>query len=248
MKSNPNLVLAWLWIRPGFVSGLMPRVSRAIKHFKAMSVRLSQTMLTQVLSINTPPASRVILNQIMKTKFQIILAMAVALGAFRATGLAAQETNAAPARVGVYDSRAVAFAWFWNDAHQRQLKELSQQARAAKTAGDTNRFQTLAADLRCQQEEIHREGFSTAPPVGALDQIKDRIPEIERQAGVTALVSKWDAAALKQFPRAETVDVTGQLVREFKPTEKQLKTISELEKNKPLPLEECDELIRKGKI
>jgi hypothetical protein len=184
----------------------------------------------------------------MKTKLQIILAMAVALGAFRVTNLPAQETNAAPVRVGVYDSRAVAFAWFWNDAHQRQLKELMQQARAAQTAGETNRFQTLAAELRRQQDEIHREGFSTAPPVEALAEIKDRIPEIEKQAGVTALVSKWDAAALKPYPRAETVDVTSQLVHEFKPTEKQLKTISELEKSKPLPLDECNELIRKGKI
>jgi hypothetical protein len=184
----------------------------------------------------------------MKTKFQIILAITVALGVFRSPNLPAQESNTAPVRVGVYDSRSVAYAWFWSTAHQRLLNELSQQARVAQAAGETNRFQTLAADLRRQQEVIHREVFSTAPPKEALAEIKDRIPEIEKQAGVTALVSKWDAAALKQFPRAETLDVTGQLVREFKPTEKQLKTISEIEKSKPLPLDECNELIRKDKI
>jgi hypothetical protein len=62
------------------------------------------------------------------------------------------------------------------------------------------------------------------------------------------LVSKWDAAALKKYPNAEPVDVTAQLVREFKPTEKQLKVIADLQKQKPLPLEKCDELIRQGKI
>src|ERR1019366_502992 len=136
------------WMRLNFLSGLMPRVWRAIKQFAAMSVQLSQTMLPQVLSINTSPVKSDILSQIMKTKFQIILAMAVALGAFRVTSLLAQETNAAPVRVGV-----------------------------------TNRYQTLAADLRRQQEAIHREVFSSAPPNEALAEIKDRIPEIEKQAG-----------------------------------------------------------------
>jgi len=53
---------------------------------------------------------------------------------------------------------------------------------------------------------------------------------------------------LKKYPNAEQVDVTGQLVRGFKPTEKQLKMITDLQKKKPLSLEQCDELIRKGEI
>jgi hypothetical protein len=188
-------------------------------------------------------------NQFMKTKYPIILTLAFTIAAFRAANLAAQETNiAAPVRVGIYDSRTVAYAWFWSDAHQRQLKELMQQARAAQTAGETNRFQTLAADLSRQQADLHREVFSTAPPKEALTEIKDRIPEIEKQAGVIALVSKWDTAALKPFSSAETVDVTGRLVHEFKLTEKQLQMILEIEKHKPLPLDECDELIRQDKI
>ena len=184
----------------------------------------------------------------MNTDFPVLLALTVTLGGFHSTNLPAQETNAAPERIGIYDSRAVAFAWFWSTRHQRQLAELSQSARAAKTAGDTNRFQTLAAELRRQQDEIHREGFSTAPPNEALAEIKERLPEIEKQARVTALISKWDTGALKRLPRAEPVDVTGQLVREFKPTEKQLKQIADLEKSRPVPPDQCDDLIRKNKI
>jgi hypothetical protein len=82
----------------------------------------------------------------------------------------------------------------------------------------------------------------------ALAAIKDRIPEIEKQAGVTALVSKWDEPMLKQYRDAEKVDVTDRLVRGFNPTEKQLKVIADLQKKKPLSLEKCDELIRKGEI
>jgi HAMP domain-containing protein len=166
-----------------------------------------------------------------------------------AADLQAAETNATPARIGIYDSRAVAFAWFWSGKHQKQLNELMQNARAAKADGDTNRFEKLAASLREQQDQIHREGFSTAPPTEALAGLKERLPEIQKAAGVAALVSKWDDAALKKYSDAEKVDVTGTLVREFiTPTPQQQKTISGLEKATPLPLDECNELIRKGKI
>ena len=157
-------------------------------------------------------------------------------------------TNAAPVHIGVYDSRAVAYAHFWSEPYQSKLKEQMAAARAAKQAGDTARFQELDAALRQTQDRIHRQGFSTVPVNDALAAIKDRIPEIEKQANISVLVSKWDEAALKKYPNAEQVDVTGQLVREFKPTEKQLKVIADLQKQKPLPLEKCDELIRKGKI
>jgi hypothetical protein len=152
-------------------------------------------------------------------------------------------------RIGVYDSRAVAFAWFWSEAQQRQLKELMKSARAAKVAGQTNRFQELDATLRQKQDEMHREVFSTAPAAGALAAIKEQISEIEKQTGVTMLVSKWDDQVLRQYQDAEKMDVTDRLVREFiQPTGQQQKVLSEMQRQKPLPLEKCDELIRKGEI
>ena len=157
-------------------------------------------------------------------------------------------TNAAPVRIGVYDSRAVAFAWFWSDPQQGRLRELTRAARAAKAAGETNRFQDLGAGLRRLQDELHREVFSTAPAEGALADLKEQLPEIARQASVSALVSQWDKPALAKYPDAEKVDVTGRLVQQFKPAEKQLKVIADLQKQKPLPLDECNELIRKGEI
>ena len=160
----------------------------------------------------------------------------------------AAATNAAPVRVGIYDSRAVAFAWFWSAPVQHQLQEQMAAARAAKQAGDMARFKELGDALRQTQDRIHRQGFSTAPVDDALSAIKDRIPEIEKQADVSALISKWDEAELKKHPKAEQVDVTGQLVREFNPTEKQLKMIADIQKQKPLSLEKCDDLIRQGKI
>ena len=170
------------------------------------------------------------------------------IAAWCAANLQAAETNATPARIGIYDSRAVAYAWFWSAGHQTRLNELMQNARAAKSAGDTNRFHDLDATLRQHQDEMHREVFSTPLPTEALAELKESLPKIQKAASVSALVSKWDAAALKTYPDAAKVDVTDQLVHEFNPAEKQLKTIPGLEKSAPLPLDECNELIRKGEI
>ncbi len=163
--------------------------------------------------------------------------------------LQAAETNAAPSRIGIYDSRAVAYAWFWNGKHQTQLNELMQSARAAKVVSDTNRFREYAAKLRQQQAEMHRQVFSTAPATNALAEIREHLPEIQKVAGVSALVSKWDNAALNKYPDAEKVDLTDALVREFiTPTPQQQKVLSGIKTATPLPLEECNELIRKGEI
>jgi hypothetical protein len=207
-----------------------------------------QAMPVQVLSINAAAASWDIFCRIMKRKLPVLLAWAIGLGVLRCHTLLAQETKAASARAGVYDSRAVAYAWFWSAAHQRELTALMQQARAAQTGGDTNRFQTLKRQIQQHQAEMHREVFSTAPATTAFAALADKIPAIEKQAGVAFLVSKWDAATNTNSNGA-AVDVTDRLIREFiQPTEKQLKIISSLEQSRPLPLDQCDELIRQGKI
>lgn len=158
-------------------------------------------------------------------------------------------TNSTPVRIGVYDSRAVAFAWFWSAPVQHKLQEQMAAARAAKQAGDTARFKELDATLRQTQDQLHRQVFSTAPADDALAALKGQIPEIEKQTGVIALVSKWDEQALAQYKDAGKVDVTDRLVREFiQPTGQQQKVLSEMQRQKPLPLEKCDELIRKDKI
>jgi len=161
----------------------------------------------------------------------------------------AAETNAVAGRVGVYDSRAVAFAWFSSDTQMAQLKEQMAAGRAAQAAGDETTFKEYSTRLRAKQDQIHREMFSTAPADEAMAALKGRIQEIEQAAGVSTLVSKWDEPAMKNHQGAEKVDVTDKLVRAFiNPTEKQLKSIEAIEKATPLTLEKCDELIKKGEI
>lgn len=146
-----------------------------------------------------------------------------------------------PVRIGVYDSRVVAYAHFWTDAVQEKHKSQVAEAKAAKQSGDKEKLDKLKKILRQGQQQAHRQVFSTAPVDHVLKEIKDQLPEIKKQAGVSVLISKWNKKELKQYPSAEKVDVTDLLVQVFKPTEKHLKVIESIKKAKPVSLEQAEQ-------
>jgi hypothetical protein len=127
----------------------------------------------------------------------------------------ARGSASAAERVGTYDSRLVAFAAFWDEAHQARLNALIREARAAREKGEHDRFKSLDRQLTALQHDLHMQVFSTAPIDEVLAGLKDRLPALQREAGVSRLVSQWDEAALASVPAADRVDVTDRLVREF---------------------------------
>jgi hypothetical protein len=163
-------------------------------------------------------------------------------GAGFAQAGATDENNASVQRIGVYDSRVVAYAHFWAPEQQKQLTEKADVAKAAKSAGDTAQFNKLSKEMSDLQEKLHRQVFSTAPAEEAMTALKSRLTEIQKQASVSGLVSKWDKQALGAYKSAQQVDVTDLLVREFKLDAKQIKTIEEIKKQKPVPLDKIDKL------
>jgi hypothetical protein len=185
----------------------------------------------------------------MKTHL-LILGLTCALAG--AVGVAAEPSAAADKtgtrRVGVYDSRLVAFARFWSGPYQDKLKEMMTAARAAQAAGDTQRFQRCAQALRDEQTRLHLEVFSTAPCDEALAALKERLPEIMKQADVTVLVSQWDTPTLQQYPEAVRIDVTDLLVQEFKIPAAQQKILVGLKGKQPLSLEEAHKAIAAGQM
>lgn len=185
----------------------------------------------------------------MKTKggFTRRLAAVLVGCALLAGNALAAETNIA-GRIGVYDSRALAYAEFWTPAHQSRIKELVKTAKAAKAAGETERFNKLDAELKAERERNHLQVFSTAPVDEILAGMKERVAAVQQEANVSRLVSKWDEPALKELKRAEKVDVTDLLLREFTLDEKQQKVVADLRQKKPLPLEKAEELMRKGEL
>lgn len=146
-------------------------------------------------------------------------------------------TPSAPARerIGLYDSRAVAYAHFWQPAECAKREALIATARAAKAAGDTKRVKEIERRLGDRQARAHFQIFSTAPADDAMAALAPQLPALHNELGVSRLVSKWDAKTLRLFRTADRVDVTDRLVREFvTPTEKQQKTIDSIKVAEPL--------------
>lgn len=165
----------------------------------------------------------------------------------------AQTTSPEPAkptapRVGIYDSRVVAFAHFWSESASRERDALLASAKAAKAVGDTARLKDFEAKLRAAQTRSHLQVFSTAPAEEAMAALKEKLPALRQELGVVRFVSKWDEAALRDIPRANQVDVTDRLAREFNPDAKRLKTIEQMKASKPLPLAEATRLAEAGKL
>ena len=82
--------------------------------------------------------------------------------------------------------------------------------------------------MKKEQEQNHLQVFSTAPVDQILAEMKERVAVIQKEAGVSRLVSKWDEKSLATHKRAEQVDVTDLLLHEFKLNEKQLKVVADM--------------------
>ncbi|MDD5707593.1 MAG: hypothetical protein PHR35_16855 [Kiritimatiellae bacterium] len=167
------------------------------------------------------------------------------LAAARAGEPAPAQAGARP-RIGVYDSRAIAVAFMGSPSYQasdgKRMTEMMAEHAKAKAAGDTNRVAELEAWGKAQQVRLHQQGFSTAPVDDVLKHIENQMPAIATAADVSAIVSKWDKAALARHPSAELVDVTMELVKAFHPTDRQLKAAIGIQKHTPISLERAERI------
>lgn len=182
----------------------------------------------------------------------------VALGIlFRAASSIAAEASEAgvPARpltsemrIGIFDSRAVAYARFWSEAHQRELRQRAAAAEAAKAASDEILFKKLSRELQEEQRTIHLQVFSTASVDDILATMADHVKNLQREIGFTRLVSKWDKEELARVGKVEQVDVTLMLVAYYSLPEKRARALTELLKHEPLSLPVARDLADRGQL
>jgi hypothetical protein len=143
-------------------------------------------------------------------------------------------------RVGTFDSRAVALAYYRkfckSPEFTARMKKLKEEHDQAKAAGDDAKAERLEAEGRGGQAHTHAQVFGSAPIDEILTKIKDRLPEIAKQAGVDLIVSKWTITY--RSADARFVDVTEPMAKLFQPDEATLKMIREVPKHQPLSAEE----------
>jgi hypothetical protein len=153
-------------------------------------------------------------------------------------------TDTKVACIGVYDSRAIAVAFVGSKVYKSTVgKEMNKKMAAynkAKAEGNKEKVKEFEKWGKARQALLHKQGFSTAPVDNILKHIANKLPEIKRQVKIDILVSKWDTQALAKHKSAEQVDVTMLLIDAFKPNEKQKKSAIEIQKHKPVSLEEME--------
>ena len=145
-------------------------------------------------------------------------------------------------RIGVYDSRSIAVASAGSEVFNKWMSALREEHEKAKAAEDQKRVAEIEAEGAARQKLMHKQGFSTAPVDNILEQIKDRLPAIKQKAGVDVLVSKWDKDTLAKHSSAKRVDVTMELIDAFNPNERQRKSAIAIQKHKPIPLDQAENI------
>jgi hypothetical protein len=141
------------------------------------------------------------------------------------------------ARIGTYDSRAIAIAYGNSEEGASFITGLMKEYRAAKDAKNDSLVAALEERGQMHQRLSHMRAFSTAPVDELFEAHAKDVEAIARKAGVEAVVPAFQV--LWCDDGVEKVDLTEQLAAMFKPSAQGLKWVKECRGSKPLPLLEA---------
>lgn len=158
-------------------------------------------------------------------------------------GVAHSQTAKEAMRIGIYDSRAVALAYYNSAPQRRYLQELQAEYQKAKATNDENRVKELEESGPARQEMMHLQVFGGVTIPNVIAAVRDKLPVIAKDARVVLLVSKWEVTY--RDPAIEYVDVTMPLVKLFDPEDKVLKWIEEMKTQEPIPVDKLPREVKK---
>jgi hypothetical protein len=138
-------------------------------------------------------------------------------------------------RIGTYDSRAVAIAYF-NSPCGKQVMELmgtlQKKKREALEANDTLIIKKLNREGEMRQAIMHEQGFGTGSVKDLLVTIKDKIGLLAKSENLDIIVSKYE---LTYFGSDSIViDITEKLTNLFEPNLRFKTILPDLLKNEPV--------------
>ena len=158
----------------------------------------------------------------------------VALCMASATASAQSHTN--KIRIGVYDSRTIAIAYYNSSEFQETLKPIMAELAKAKEAKEEKRIKEIESRMKTQQRRTHEQGFSTGSVIPIMAKIKSSLPDVAKKAGVQIIVSKWELNF--QSSDVEVVDVTDDLAALFHVSERGSKWVHRKDARPPIPIDE----------
>ena len=154
------------------------------------------------------------------------------------------EQHLAPARVGLYDSRALAVAYCDSDGHKDQERRLKEALEKARQSGKADQIRQADRALWEARKRMHRQAFSTYPVDDILRQYPDEVDRIKREENLTALISRWDAKMMDRHRHAERVDITERLVHLLTTDERRRLRAMQIINTKPIPPVQYEVMLR----
>lgn len=149
---------------------------------------------------------------------------------------ASAQKKSATLKIGTYDSRLIIFAWSRTDALKQHMIKIKQQNDSATQAKDTAKLREVAIGAMSFQHLLHQMVFSTGSVAFYMNVIKDKLPALAKQEGVSIIVSKYELNY--SDPSFETVDLTSKVAALFQPKENIDKMAAEMTRQAPVPIEE----------
>jgi hypothetical protein len=143
------------------------------------------------------------------------------------------------ARIGTFDTRALAHAYANSTLFRETLASVHKEYEEAKARDDNKTMKRIEAEMRARQEKLHGQGFSTAPVDDILASYPGNLEELARAHGVSVIVSKWDL--VWQDETARLVDLTDAMVQPYAPDERTLGWIKDMQEVAPVPMEDLKE-------
>ncbi len=157
------------------------------------------------------------------------------------TGLVAvggEKSSDGCLKVGTFDSRLVAFAYYRSDVFMTEINNLKLKHKEATEAGDTEIASGYQAKGEKMQDLGHKQVFGTMDIDELLEEHKKDIQKIAKEAGVDIVISKWDILCLPE--NAEFTDLTEELMKIFNSDEKFLTDAMQLKNTEPVPMKELE--------
>jgi hypothetical protein len=161
-------------------------------------------------------------------------ALGVLLAAVPAGPVGAAGAAPAAVRIGTFDSRAVALAYYRSPSVMKELTGMRADLEKAKAAGDETKAKDLEARGPAMQMLMHQQVFSNGSIGNIMPALASRLPDVAKAAGVVAIVSSWELP--RSAPGVELVDVTPLVVALLAPDAQTTKIIESMRGQKPIPL------------
>lgn len=156
-----------------------------------------------------------------------VLALGLALAA-----LALRPAGDGPARIGVYDSRAVAIACANSPSFHAVHARLAERLKTAKEKGDAKEIATIEREGMLRQVMMHEQGFGKGSVAAMTALIKDSIAALAVSDNLSLVVSKWEVVYSSKD--IEFVDVTEKMAGFFGPNERVKGWLKDLSKQEPI--------------